>query len=271
MDPNAYRTVQIGVSKFWAEKYARDASKNWNKFYKRNQKNFYRDRHWTTASSTDGFPCLADSPTGSSSRIVVVEAGCGVANCAFPLLAVNPALFVYAFDFAASAVQLVREADEYREGRCCAFEWDFCKAPITDVPDVKRTGLEPEVADFCMLIFVLSAVPPEKQVAGLKNLFSLLRPGGRLLFRDYATGDMAQARFATRSKIDNNYFVRQDSTLSYFFDEDRLHHVMTAAGFMRSSVRRINRVITNRKENLEMHRVFLQAEYIKPENIESSD
>lgn len=265
MDADSYRTVQIGVSKFWANKYACEASKNWDKFYKRNQKNFYRDRHWTNAASTDGFPGLMDPPSGTKSQVVLVEAGCGVANCAFPLLASNPALFIYAFDFAASAVQLVREADEYRDGRCCAFEWDFCTASIADVLLTERKGLEPSTADFCTLIFVLSAVPPDRQLSGLKNLFSLLRPGGRILFRDYAIGDMAQSRFASRSRIEDNYFVRQDSTLSYFFDEERVHHLMTSAGFEKGYMRRINRVIKNRKENLEMHRVFLQAEYIRPE------
>lgn len=264
MEAGAYRTVQIGVPRFWADKYAKEAAKNWDKFYKRNKTNFYRDRHWTTAASTDGFPCLADPPSRPDKPIVVVEAGCGVANCAFPLLDVNEAIYIYAFDFAPSAVSLVREADEYQKGRCCAFVWDFCEKLITEVHSGERNGLEPGVADYCMLVFVLSAVPPAKQLQGLKNLFSLLKPGGKLLFRDYATGDMAQARFATRSKITENYFVRQDDTLSYFFDEEHLHELMTAAGFIAGYTRRISRVITNRKEKLEMHRIFLQAEYVKP-------
>lgn len=115
-----------------------------------------------------------------------------------------------------------------------------------------------------MLIFVLSSVPPDQQLAGLQNLFALLKPGGKLLFRDYASGDMAQKRFASRNMISDNYYVRQDSTLSYFFDEDTLHNLLIRAGFEKDYIRRVNRVITNRKENLEMHRVFLQAVYIKP-------
>lgn len=265
MDPEAYRTVHIGVQKFWAEKYARDSSKNWDKFYKRNKTNFYRDRHWTTAASTDGFPCLTEAPSDPNGKVVVVEAGCGVANCAFPLLEANPSLFVYAFDFAPSAVSLVQSSEEYRGGRCCAFVWDFCKSPVADVPVKNRDELEDGVADYVTLIFVLSAVPPDQQLAGLRNLFALLKPGGKLLFRDYAAGDMAQTRFATRNRIADNYFVRQDSTLSYFFDEARLDSMLNEAGFQKESMRRVSRLITNRKEQLEMHRVFLQAIYVKPD------
>lgn len=261
MNPDEYRTVCTGMPKFWADKYARESSKIWDKFYKRNKTNFYRDRHWTTSEQTDGFPCLAQ--VAASGNVVLVEAGCGVANCAFPLLEVNPSLFIYAFDFAPSAVALVRQAQEYKQERCHAFVWDFCKGPITSIASEERAALQPGVADFCTLIFVLSAVSPDKQVQGVKHLHALLKPKGRLLFRDYATGDMAQQRFAANRKIEDNYFVRQDSTLSYFFDEDRLNYVMTSAGFELVSVRRIRRVIKNRKEKIEMHRVFLQAEYQK--------
>lgn len=263
MDPSAYRTVQNGVSPFWASKYARESSKNWDKFYRRNKTNFFRDRRWTTTESTDGFPCLAQSPIPPENKLIVIEAGCGVANCAFPLLEANPSLFIYAFDFAPSAIQLVKEREGYENGRCRAFVWDFCTKDIMSVSEEERNGLNPGLAHYCMLIFVLSAVPPDKQLQGLKHLVALLKPGGKLLFRDYATGDMAQKRFANRSKITENYFVRQDSTLSFFFDEEGLHTLLTQAGLRKETLRRVNRVVTNRKENLEMQRVFIQAIYVK--------
>ena len=34
------------VPPFWQEKYKREASKNWNLFYKRNEDRFFKDRHW---------------------------------------------------------------------------------------------------------------------------------------------------------------------------------------------------------------------------------
>lgn len=288
MQGSEYRTVQSGVSEFWARKYASEANKNWDKFYRRNGDNFFRDRHWTTAAATDGFPCLteANAPSTSSSISasststskstksvtsaeppVLVEAGCGAANSVWPLIINNEELRVYAFDFAPSAIELVRQREEYASagGRVRAFVWDFCGAPLADAVVVaERGGLMAGVADFVTLIFVLSAVPPHLQETGMANLAQLLKPGGRLLFRDYATGDLAQTRFKSRNRIDDNYFVRQDRTLSYFFDEQHLHVLASHVGLTPLYIRRVHRVIENRKESLKMQRVFLQAEFQKP-------
>lgn len=73
--------------------------------------------------------------------------------------------------------------------------------------------------DIVTSIFVLSALPPEKFVNAIENIKSALRPGGLWLFRDYAVTDAAQARFKPERKLSDNLFVRQDGTLSYFFDK----------------------------------------------------
>lgn len=194
---------------------------------------------------------------------MLVEAGCGVANAAIPLLK-NENLSIFAFDFAPTAVRLVRETPEYNTSRLHAFVWDFCAVSLLDGVDATERGsLTVGGADLVSLIFVLSAVPPSLHVCGARHLLQLLKPGGRLLFRDYATGDLAETRFAPRNKIKDKYYVRQDSTLSYFFDEETLRCTMVEAGFQEVYVRRIHRVVRNRKEKLEMHRVFLQGEFIK--------
>lgn len=261
MDPEQFRSAQsqTGVSPFWAEKHANDSSTNWDKFYQRNSINFFKDRHWTTSESTDGFPCLLEP-----CHRVVVEAGCGVANCAFPLLHKNRSIFVYAFDFAPTAIRLIKESERYDHTRIRAFVWDFSSTPIHDVEAQQRGTLSSDYADICVLVFVLSAIPPEKHLNALRNLFILLKPGGKLLFRDYATGDLAQTRFSTRSRIDDNYFVRQDRTLSFFFDEQNVRLLATEAGFEELYVKRVSRLLENRKRKLRMDRVFLQAEFVKP-------
>lgn len=264
MNASEYKTVVEGVPPFFAAKYAREASRNWDRFYRRNRANFFKDRHWTTDARSDGFSSLRDAAEAaalSNSTVAVVEAGCGAANCAFPLLEEHPALFVHMFDFAPSAVALVRSSPQYDTGRSSAFVWDFAANPLPADAAPLRAG----TAHFALLVFVLSAVPPDRQQAAVCALARLLRPGGRVLFRDYATGDMAQARFARSSTIAHNYFVRQDGTLSYFFDEERIHELMCAAGLRRLYCRRVHRKNINRKRQLEMNRVFLQAEYELPD------
>ena len=256
MEETEYKTVVQGVPPFFKRKFEREAARNWDRFYGRNRANFFRDRHWTSREDTDGFPCLFEPC--DDSPVVLIESGGGAGKCAFPLVAANPALSVYMFDFAPQAVELVRSSEAYDESRCRAFVWDFASGDSPPQPT-------PPPANFALLVFVLSAVPPEKQQTAVSALAKLLKPGGKILFRDYATGDMAQNRFAKSSTITPNYFVRQDSTLSFFFDEKRIEQLMDGAGLVKVYVRRVHRTITNRKEKIEMQRVFLQAEYLKTE------
>lgn len=254
MQESEYKTVVEGVPPFFKRKFERETARNWDRFYERNRANFFRDRHWTSREDTDGFPSLFEPC--DEHPVVIIESGCGAGNCAFPLIAANPRFFVYMFDFAPQAVQLVQSSDVYDENRCRAFVWDFASGESPPLPT-------PLSAHFALVVFVLSAVPPSKQQTAIDALANLLKPGGKILFRDYATGDMAQKRFAKSSTIAPNYFVRQDSTLSFFFDEKRIEELMESAGLVKVYVRRVHRTITNRKEKIEMQRVFLQAEYVK--------
>lgn len=43
-----------------------------------------------------------------SQKLVLLEAGCGVGNCIFPLLQEDRDIFVYACDFSARAVDFVK-------------------------------------------------------------------------------------------------------------------------------------------------------------------
>lgn len=260
MNDDEYRIDQVGVPKFWVNKYETEAHKNWDAFYKRNQTNFYRDRHWTSDERTDGFPCLSERHDPGA---ILVEAGCGVANSIWPLLATNDTITFHAFDFSPTAIDLVRSRQDYDPRRMNAFVWDFCKTPLDSVDSTQRNGLAQNSADFATMIFVLSAVPPHLQHAGVANIVSVLKPGGRVLFRDYAAGDLAQARFKSRSRIANNYFVRQDRTLSFFFDEAGLRLLMSQAQLDEVYIRRVPRRIENRKEGIVMERVFLQGEFKK--------
>jgi methyltransferase-like protein 6 len=85
-----------------------------------------------------------------------VQVGCGVGNSVFPLIDINPQIQVYACDFSPTAVQLVRSHPQYtNSGRVKAFVADITADPLLE-------QLPGRVVDFCSMVFVLSAVAPEK-------------------------------------------------------------------------------------------------------------
>ena len=57
-----------------------------------------------------------------------------------------------------------------------------------------------EKLDVVTMIFVLSAIHPEKFAGTFKNLNDVMKPKGKLLFRDYAVNDHAMIRFKPGSK-----------------------------------------------------------------------
>ena len=84
-----------------------------------------------------------------------LQVGCGVGNTAYPLLEMNKHSKVYACDFAASAVKLVKAHPEYSCGRMHAFVADItCDDLKAEVPA--------KAVDFCTMVFVLSAITPAK-------------------------------------------------------------------------------------------------------------
>jgi methyltransferase-like protein 6 len=73
-------------------------------------------------------------------------------------------------------------------------------------------NVPPDSVDICTLIFVLSAIHPEKFDTALKNIHSVMKCGGSILFRDYGLYDMAQLRFKPGHKIAEKLYMRQDGT-----------------------------------------------------------
>eukprot|EP00002_Diphylleia_rotans_P004232 TRINITY_DN13042_c0_g2_i2.p1 TRINITY_DN13042_c0_g2~~TRINITY_DN13042_c0_g2_i2.p1 ORF type:complete len:227 (+),score=58.03 TRINITY_DN13042_c0_g2_i2:63-743(+) len=167
------------LPEFQIEKLEKDAKRNWDIFYKRNGNRFFKDRHWLVKEFRE-LMC----EEGDEYRIF--EVGCGVGNTIFPLLELNPKLFVHACDFSPRAVDLVKKHEMYTESRCNAFVCDITKDPFL-VPE--------ESLDAISLIFVLSAINPIFFEEIVLRLRKLLKPNrGVILFRDYGICDLSQIR-----------------------------------------------------------------------------
>ncbi|XP_061567403.1 tRNA N(3)-methylcytidine methyltransferase METTL2 [Cololabis saira] len=275
------------------EEYDSQANEYWNGFYTIHENRFFKDRHWlftefpelapqcslnhesppdvaaAVDSQQDGpdqKQCtdFAASPQGNGdfpgacAAYRILEVGCGVGNTVFPILKTNndPGLFVYCCDFSSTAVDLVKTNPEYDSERCFAF--------VHDLSDVEATYPIPDGAlDVIVLIFVLSALHPNKMQASISRLARLLKPGGVMLLRDYGRYDMAQLRFKKGRCLSENFYVRGDGTRVYFFTQDELHELFTNAGLEKVQNLVDRRLQVNRGKQLTMYRVWIQCKYRK--------
>ncbi|KAL0341867.1 UNVERIFIED_CONTAM: putative methyltransferase C3H7.11 [Sesamum calycinum] len=87
--------------------FSRKSLKCWDKFYKRHQNKFFKDRHYLEKDWGKYFS-EGDDGAMSSNGKVLLEIGCGAGNTIFPLIAAYPKLFVHACDFSTEALALVK-------------------------------------------------------------------------------------------------------------------------------------------------------------------
>lgn len=254
------------VPAFQANQLELNARKNWDLFYKRNDIRFFRDRHWTTREfseliSSNNIAITSDhlKPNVNRTKRALLEVGCGVGNFVFPLIEdkFNENYFIYACDFSQRAINFVKQNPLYDETMIKAFQCDITGDTIFH--EIANNSL-----DIISMIFVLSAIHPEKFSKVLTNLFKLLKPGGMLLFRDYGRYDMAQIRFKAGNKIADNFYVRQDGTRSYYFVIDELNRMAHECGFEVIVNEYIHRKTINIKENVDKDRIFVQCKLRKP-------
>ncbi|XP_028842453.1 tRNA N(3)-cytidine methyltransferase METTL2 [Denticeps clupeoides] len=268
------------------EEYDSRANEYWNDFYTVHENRFFKDRHWlftefpelapnctahkstarTTVGSAECREPAADAPPshrneafpGTAASYRILEVGCGVGNTVFPILKTNndPGLFVYCCDFSSTAVDLVKSNPEFDPARCYPFVHDLSnESAVYPVPE--------ESLDVIVLIFVLSALHPDKMQKTICRLARLLKPGGVLLLRDYGRYDMAQLRFKKGRCLSENFYVRGDGTRVYFFTQDELHDLFSAAGLQKVQNLVDRRLQVNRGKQLTMYRVWVQCKYRK--------
>ncbi|KAI2800519.1 Methyltransferase-like protein 6 [Blomia tropicalis] len=218
------------VPAFRRQKLEKDAKKNWDLFYKRNLDKFFRDRNWTTRE----FEELLQLQTATDQL---------------------EGFRYYACDFSPIALEIFKKNELYDERQCTVFEADLTKT------DCWCDRLEPPDLKFHVvsMIFVLSAINPEKMSIALKNISKILHPNGILIFRDYGLYDYAMLRFAPGHKLEENFYVRQDGTRAYYFSKETMEELANDSGLEAINLEYVARETVNMKEGLTVPRIFLQG------------
>ncbi|KAL5786393.1 hypothetical protein ACOSQ2_008785 [Xanthoceras sorbifolium] len=251
-----YSTSNNGVSPFWRDKYEKDAKKYWDVFYKRHQDKFFKDRHYLDKEWGHYF--------SGAGKKEILEVGCGAGNTIFPLIATYPDVFIRACDFSPRAVNLVKAHKDFTETCVSAF---VCDLTIDDL----SKHISPSSIDIVTMIFVLSAVSPEKMPLVLQNIRKVLKPSGHVLFRDYSVGDLAQERFAGKDqKISENFYVRGDGTRAFYFSNDFLTSLFKENGFDVEELDLCCKQVENRSRELVMNRRWVQAVFRVTDGLNTS-
>ncbi|XP_057378460.1 tRNA N(3)-methylcytidine methyltransferase METTL2-like isoform X1 [Daphnia carinata] len=265
--------LKLNSSSFMDEevalKYEKEASQFWDTFYSTHENKFFKDRHWLFTElpelcsehmeSSSATEAIEASVPCQIAGLRILEVGCGTGSTVFPLLEANTLKksFVYCCDFAPKAVELVKSNPQYDPSRCLGF--------VCDISEENFKFPFPENSlDVILIIFVLSAISPEKFSSTIVQLSRQLKPGGRIFFRDYGRYDMAELRFKPGKCISEHFFVRGDGTRVYFFSQDELRKLFEGAGLVEEQNVIDRRLLVNRGKQLTMYRVWIQCKYRKP-------
>ena len=249
---------------------------------------FFKERRYLVRA----FPELMDATTTRR----VLEVGCGSGSSCVALLKARDDLILTAIDYSKAAVSLA----EHNVAACGGaqlmqrFSAHVCDI-VRDIPPTphqrdrdqwktqerekeanntttERVSMMAPTAcvyyDVAMMVFTLSAIPREHAVAALRHVASVLRPnGGVLVLRDYGQYDMAMLRFKPeRCVIPGEVYRRYDGTLARFMTLELLEELAraTEGDLHFQSGKYITIRLENRKTKQIMHRVFVEARFVRP-------
>ncbi|KAG6647416.1 tRNA N(3)-methylcytidine methyltransferase METTL6 isoform X2 [Carya illinoinensis] len=272
-------------------KAADEDSAAWKRFHVRHSSGkFFKERRYLLKE----FPELVSC----GEHYKVLEVGCGNGSTALPILRGNEHIIVYACDCSTETLERAEEiiaAANVASVRhrfhtfCCDFsttgfpEWLGChtcqeiflqKQQIC-LSDVKENNRNDAYSlkerhcciggvDFVTLVFTLSAVPFQRMPTSIKECFSVLKPGGILLFRDYGLYDMTMLRFKSDQRVGFREYMRSDGTRSYFFCLDTVRHLFLGAGFIELELEYCCVKSVNRRNGNSMLRVWVHGKFQRP-------
>ncbi|KAF3452332.1 hypothetical protein FNV43_RR02765 [Rhamnella rubrinervis] len=265
----------------------------WRRFHIRHSAGkFFKERRYLLKE----FPELASCKENST----VLEVGCGNGSTILPLLRGNENIIVYACDCSTEIIERAKETVDasnivsikqrfhpfYCDLSASKFPtWLACnqcqdmylqtqrnssditvnsRMDSSDLYLMRESGCCKGGVDFITLIFTLSALPLQMMPVTIKECFSVLKPGGLLLFRDYGLYDMTMLRFEIEKRVGFREYMRSDGTRSYFFCLDTVRDLFIGAGFAELELEYCCIKSVNRRNGKVMRRVWVHGKFQKP-------
>ncbi|XP_027283672.1 tRNA N(3)-methylcytidine methyltransferase METTL2A isoform X4 [Cricetulus griseus] len=204
----------------------------------------------TVAQKLSHLAICGDEFPGSSATYRILEVGCGVGNTVFPVLQTN------------KQIQNMIHLDVLPLFMICVMKIKVTRCPRTVLMSLFLYLFFQQL--FQTRRLTLRSLLPCRMQRAINRLSRLLKPGGVMLLRDYGRYDMAQLRFKKGQCLSGNFYVRGDGTRVYFFTQDELDALFTAAGLEKVQNLVDRRLQVNRGKQLTMYRVWIQCKYSKP-------
>ena len=128
----------------------------------------------------------------SPDRKTVLELGCGVGNSAFPLMRANLDMSVVCADCSPTAIHALRANPEFDPRRCEALCVDLGAGERPLEGAVRDASVDAVTG-----VFFFSALDADAFARVARECARVLKPGGAVLFRDYAADDVKNRRPGT--------------------------------------------------------------------------
>lgn len=215
----------------------------WDSLYVHKGKLMFKPRRYILKA----FPEL-ERLLSEQQLVRILDCGSGNGASILPLVEFTSRVEVVAMDLSPSALELVHHPS--------------ISTLLFDLTSRVPPPLPPSQFDFALLVFTLSAIPVEFHLRAVENCIASLKPGGRLLFRDYGWMDLIQLR--CKRRVGPATVCKADGVWCTFFTTDSLTQLFSRAGLEMGYAAKYCTVRNvNRKTNQTLQRVFIQAVGVK--------
>jgi ubiquinone/menaquinone biosynthesis C-methylase UbiE len=149
-----------------------------------------------------------DLPKGLDGK-VVLEAGVGNGKTLKAILKQNPKE-VFAFDFSPHALNLCRKGLNSQTNL------------ILDVADIRALPYDDSLFDAAVLYYILDNLLANERTKAVNEVRRVLRPGGRVLFADFAVGDFREETGNVLEMVEPHTPLKKNGILCHFFSEEEV-------------------------------------------------